>query len=89
MTPWQPTPALLRSVAVAVVLVSIALIWRRPDLLVIAAPFAVVTAWSSLDRPTQSPVFVDSVGHATLERGTRRCGVARSKGYPQWTWHSR
>ena len=52
MTPWQPTPALLRSVAVAVVLIVIALIWRRPDLLVIAAPFAIVTAWSSLNRPT-------------------------------------
>ena len=69
MTPWQPTPALLRSVAVTVVLVAIALIWRRPDLLVIATPFAVVTAWSSLNRPTQSPVFVDSLGHATLREG--------------------
>ena len=69
MTPWQPTPALLRSVAAAVVLIAIALIWRRPDLLVIAAPFAVVTAWSSLNRPTRSPTLVDSVGHPTLREG--------------------
>ena len=82
MTPWQPTPALLRSVAVAVVLVAIALIWRRPDLLVIAAPFAVVTAWSSLDRPTQSPVFVDSVGHATLREGDATVWRGAVEGVP-------
>ena len=69
MTPWQPTPALLRTVAVTVVLIVIALIWRRPDLLVIAAPFAVVTAWSSLNSPTRSPTLVDSVEHPTLREG--------------------
>ena len=69
MTPWQPTPALLRSIAVAVVPIAIALIWRRPDLLVIAAPFAVVTGWSALTRPTASPSFVDAVGHPTLREG--------------------
>ena len=68
-TPWQPTPALLRSVAVAVALITIALIWRRPDLLVIATPFAVVTAWSTLTRPSRLPTLVDSVGHPTLREG--------------------
>jgi uncharacterized protein (DUF58 family) len=83
MTPWQPTPALLRSVAVAVVLVAIALIWRRPDLLVIAAPFAVVTAWSSFHRPTRSPGFVDSVGHATLREGDATMWRGAIEGVPE------
>jgi len=66
---WQPTPALLRSLAVAVVLIAIALILRRPDLLVIATPFAVITAWSALTKPSRSPIFDDSIGHRTLREG--------------------
>ncbi len=67
--PWQPTAAMLRAMAIAVVLIAIALIWRRPDLLVIATPFAVVTAWSALTRPSASPTFDDSLGHTTVREG--------------------
>jgi uncharacterized protein (DUF58 family) len=67
--PWQPTAALLRSVAVAVVLITIALIWRRPDLLVVATPFALVTAWSMLTKPALPPSFDDTIGHPTLREG--------------------
>lgn len=68
-SPWQPTAAGLRALAVCVVLIVIALIWRRPDLLVIATPFAVVTAWSTLTRPSTAPTFTDSLGHTTLREG--------------------
>lgn len=66
---WTPTAAHFRAVAVATVLVTAALIWRRPDLLVIATPFAVVAAWSALTRPTQPPVLVDGFEHSTIREG--------------------
>lgn len=66
---WTPTAAHFRAVAVATVLVVAALVWRRPDLLVIAAPFAIVTAWSTLTRPSRTPEVTDSIGHPTLREG--------------------
>jgi len=67
--PWQPTPAFLRAAAAAVVLVVFAIVWRRPDALVIAAPFAVVTAWAALTRPTAEPAFADELGHTVVREG--------------------
>ncbi len=51
MTTWRPTVAYFRGAVGAVAMVAFALVWRRPDLLVIATPLAVVTAWSLLTRP--------------------------------------
>ncbi len=59
----------MRSTGVAVTMIAVALIWRRPDLLVIAAPFAMVTAWSAMTRPTRSPSLVDAVAHPTIREG--------------------
>ena len=42
---WAPTHALLRCLAVVVLTAPVALLWRRPDLVVLATPFAVVLAW--------------------------------------------
>jgi uncharacterized protein (DUF58 family) len=66
---WRPTAALFRSVTVAVGLIVVALVWRRPDLLVIATPFAVVTAWAAMTRPQQTPVLVDALAHPTVREG--------------------
>ena len=66
---WQPTVALFRVSVGAVVLVAIALIWRRPGLLVIATPMAVVTAWSLLTRPGVPPSLDDRLGHSTIREG--------------------
>jgi uncharacterized protein (DUF58 family) len=66
---WQPTAALFRTVTVAVALIVVALVWRRPDLLVIATPFAVVTAWTAMTRPTRTPVLDDALGHPTIREG--------------------
>jgi len=77
--PWRPTPAHFRAVAVAVVLVAAALVWRRPDLLVIATPFAAVTAWATMTWPRCSPTFDDTLEHPTIREGdaTRWRGILR------------
>jgi uncharacterized protein (DUF58 family) len=52
---WRPTAALVRSVLLALAAVAIAALFRRPDLLVIGAPFAVIAAWSVATRPRTEP----------------------------------
>jgi len=52
-----------------VVLVVVALIWRRSDLLVIATPFAAVTAWATIARPRSTPSFEHALGHPTVREG--------------------
>lgn len=66
---WRPTAAYFRAVACGVVFVAAALVWRRPDLLVIGAPFAVIAAWSTLTRPTCEPVVTDDIAHPTIREG--------------------
>lgn len=66
---WGPSVAHFRSAVVAVVVLTIALIGRRPDLLVIATPLAVVTVWSLLTRPTSPPTFDERLGHTTIREG--------------------
>lgn len=68
-SPWRPTPAYFRAAAAAVALIACALLWRRPDLLVIATPCAVVTAWSALTRPSAAPTLVDRLAHPTIREG--------------------
>ena len=77
MTTWRPTMAYFRGAVGAVAMVAFALVWRRPDLLVIATPLAVVTAWSLLARPRTTAAFVDGVEHSTIREGdaTRWRGV--------------
>ncbi len=67
--PWRPTVAYFRAAVGAMAMIAFALIWRRPDLLVIATPLAVVTAWSLLARPGASPNFTDGLGHPTIREG--------------------
>jgi uncharacterized protein (DUF58 family) len=66
---WRPTLAYFRGAAGAVAIILCALIFRRPDLLVIATPFAVLTAWSVLTRPTSPPTFDDRLSHQTIREG--------------------
>ncbi|HYN32651.1 MAG TPA: DUF58 domain-containing protein [Ilumatobacteraceae bacterium] len=67
--PWRPTVAYFRAAVGAMAMIAFALIWRRPDLLVIATPLAVVTSWSLLTRPRVSPDFVEDLGHSTIREG--------------------
>jgi uncharacterized protein (DUF58 family) len=66
---WRPTVAFFRVCVGAVVIIAVALVWRRPDLLVIAAPMAVVTTWSLLTRPGVPPSVDDRLGHSTIREG--------------------
>lgn len=66
---WHPTIATFRSSIVAALLIGVALLFRRPDLLVLATPLAVVSVWSVLTRPTRVPSVSDRLGHATVREG--------------------
>lgn len=74
---WRPTVAFVRASVLAVVLVTIALLSRRPDLLVVGTPFAVVTAWSASTRPRGSPTLVDRIGNTTVREGDATTWRAR------------
>ncbi len=67
--PWRPTIAYGRGALLAIGLVTMALLGHRPDLLVLATPFAIVTAWSTLTRPTALPLVSDRLGNPTLREG--------------------
>lgn len=66
---WKPTMAYYRAAVVAIGLVALALLFRRPDLLVVATPPLVVTVWSVLTRPERTPVIEDRLGHGTIREG--------------------
>ncbi len=68
-TGWRPTAAYVRAAVGAVTVIAFALVWRRPDILVIAAPMAVVTVWSVVTRPDSATEFADRLGHPTLREG--------------------
>ena len=68
-TGWTPTRAYYRSAVVAVGLVALAVLFRRPDFLVLATPAAVVASWSALTRPTARPTIEDRLGHGTVREG--------------------
>lgn len=61
--------AYYRSAVIAVALVAAALLFRRPDLLVLATPAAVVAVWSALTRPTQVPAFEHLLGQHAIREG--------------------
>ena len=72
---WAPTPALVRLLTVVLLTVPVALLWRRPDLLVLIAPLAMVLAWSLSTRPTQVPARRLSLSHSVLREGEQALAV--------------
>src|SRR5699024_2915051 len=74
---WAPTHALLRCVAVVLLTAPVALLWRRPDLLVLAAPFAVVLAWSLVTRPQRPPEHRFALSHSLVREGQQVVAVAQ------------
>ena len=66
---WRPTAAHVRCVLLAAVLMVVAVLARRPDLLVIAAPFGVIAAWSTMSRPVRLPVLQRRLGESTVREG--------------------
>ena len=72
---WRPTAAHARAVVGGLLLAGVAVLARRPDLLVIAAPLLGAALWGALLRPTVAPVVRQTIGHRVVREG----GVT--------TWH--
>ena len=69
VTPWRPSPAHFRAVVLGVLGVAAALLFRVPALLVMAAPFAFVAAWSAATRPAGDPELNGRVAPASVREG--------------------
>ena len=69
VTPWRPSPAHFRAVAIGVLGISAALLFRVPALLVMATPFTFVAAWSAATRPGNDPRLVGRVAPASVREG--------------------
>lgn len=73
---WRATHAALRCLVVVLAVAPIALLWRRPDLLVLAAPFAVVLAWSVVTRPHAVPARRFDLSHSLVREGEQVLAVS-------------
>lgn len=60
---WVPGPTMLAAAAAAVGLCTLAVITARADLLVLALPLIVVTAWAFATRPTGDPAVRVRLGN--------------------------
>lgn len=66
---WRPTPALVRTVLVAVGALAAALLTGSPALVVLGAPFAVAAVLGVLARPAGSPRVRSTLDHVLLHEG--------------------
>ena len=66
---WSPTAAYLRAVLGGLGCAAGAVLARRPDLLVIAAPLVCAAVWGATRRPSLSPTVSELVGQTTLREG--------------------
>jgi uncharacterized protein (DUF58 family) len=66
---WVPTRALGRAVVLCGLLVLLGVVFGRLDLVVLATPFALGTAWALRRRPVLAPVVTVRLPEATAEEG--------------------
>jgi len=66
---WKPTMAMLRALFGGVAMTLAALVFGRPDLLVLGAPLVLITAWSLMTRPYGNPLPETSLAHRSLREG--------------------
>jgi uncharacterized protein (DUF58 family) len=66
---WAPTHALARCLAAVLLTAPVALLWRRPDLLVLITPCAVILAWSLVTRPADLPRRRLDLSHQVVREG--------------------
>ena len=66
---WEPTAAHVRAVVLASGSILIAVIGRRPDLLVIAAPLVVAALWGQLSKPRGTITATATLAESTLREG--------------------
>jgi uncharacterized protein (DUF58 family) len=73
---WQATPALVRCLSLVLLTVPVALLWRRPDLLVLVAPLVVVLVWSLVTRPRAVPTRRFALSHGQVREGEQALAIA-------------
>lgn len=66
---WRVSAAHLRSVSIAGAAALAAVVLQRPDLLVFSAPFAIVTLWALLTRPSTVPTAQTRVNRSIVREG--------------------
>lgn len=66
---WSPSPAHFRAVALGALGIVIALLFRTPETLVFATPFAVIALWSTVARPTAQPALSSRLSPLTVREG--------------------
>ncbi len=66
---WRPTAAHVRALLAGLLLCIVAVLARRPDLLVLATPLVGAAVWASLLRPTTTPAISQTIAHSTLREG--------------------
>lgn len=67
--PWSPSPAHFRAVALGVLGVAAALLFRLPSVLVLATPFAFVAVWSTVTKPDDAPKLTSQISPRTIREG--------------------
>ncbi|WP_270887609.1 DUF58 domain-containing protein [Pedococcus sp. 5OH_020] len=66
---WRVTPAHVRALLLGLASVGLSVLLRRPDALVLGSPLLVVAVWSTVRRPSSSPVVRARVQHPVLREG--------------------
>ncbi|MBK9725488.1 MAG: DUF58 domain-containing protein [Actinomycetales bacterium] len=69
LPPWRASPAHHRAVALGALGAVVAVVLRRPDVLVLVTPFLVIATWGQLARPERSGRVQARVGNLTLPEG--------------------
>ena len=66
---WRPTTAHARALLGGVLLAFVAVLARRPDLLVLATPLVGAAVWAVMLRPLCLPEVRHSIGHGAIREG--------------------
>ncbi len=68
---WAPTRALVGAILVSVILLPLGLLARRPDILLLGVPAAIVATWGMAARPTGTPTVHTRLSPTVVTEGTR------------------
>jgi uncharacterized protein (DUF58 family) len=76
---WQPTAAHARAILLSAACALVAVVMRRPDLVVIGAPLGVAAVWGHLARPRTAVVGRADLAESTLREGEATTLVVRTE----------
>jgi uncharacterized protein (DUF58 family) len=79
---WRSTPAFARSVVLAIAVVGVGVVMRRPDAVAMGAPLAIVAVWSIMRRPVLPPVVHTWLRHPVLREGQTTAWTATVEAGP-------